>query len=58
MIWPVPELLAELSRTVTLAAGDTVFTGTPAGVSALEPGQGVRAHIEGLPDLEFRVVSN
>ncbi|NBD96033.1 MAG: FAA hydrolase family protein [Gammaproteobacteria bacterium] len=58
MIWPVPELLAELSRTVTLAAGDTVFTGTPAGVSALEAGQGVRAHIEGLPDLEFRVVSN
>lgn len=58
MIWPVSALLAELSRTVTLEAGDVVFTGTPEGVSALEAGQRVRAHIEGLPDLEFGIVSN
>ncbi len=57
MIWPVPELLAQLSRTVTLAAGDAVFTGTPAGVSALERGQRVRAHVEGLPELAFELVS-
>ncbi|WP_376696109.1 fumarylacetoacetate hydrolase family protein [Wenzhouxiangella sp. EGI_FJ10305] len=57
MIWAVPELLAQLSRTVTLAAGDAVFTGTPAGVSALDPGQRVRAHIEGLPELAFELVS-
>jgi len=57
MIWTVPELLAQLSRTVTLAAGDTVFTGTPAGVSALEPGQCVRAHVEGLPELAFKLIS-
>jgi len=57
MIWPVPELLAELSRTVTLGAGDAVFTGTPAGVAALGPGQRVRAHIEGLPVLDFSIRS-
>lgn len=57
MIWTVPELLAELSRTVTLEAGDVVYTGTPAGVSALEPGQRVRAHIEGLPVLDFEVIT-
>ncbi|WP_220336981.1 MULTISPECIES: fumarylacetoacetate hydrolase family protein [unclassified Wenzhouxiangella] len=57
MIWTVPELLAQLSRTVTLAAGDAVFTGTPAGVSALYPGQHVRAHIEGLPELAFELVA-
>lgn len=57
MIWTVPELLAELSRTVTLAAGDVVFTGTPAGVSALEPGQRIQAHIEGLPELDFSIRS-
>lgn len=58
MIWSVPDLLAELSRTVTLEAGDAVFTGTPAGVAALEIGSDVRAHIEGLPDLRFRIVSS
>lgn len=57
MIWPVPDLLAELSRTVTLEAGDAVFTGTPAGVSALEPGQRVRARIEGLPELHFELAA-
>lgn len=56
MLWPVGELLAELSGLVTLGAGDAVFTGTPAGVAALEPGQLVRAGIDGLPELSFRIV--
>ena len=58
MIWTVPELLAELSRTVTLEAGDVVFTGTPAGVSALEPGQRVSAGIDGLPELDFTLTDH
>ncbi|NBB94011.1 MAG: FAA hydrolase family protein [Gammaproteobacteria bacterium] len=57
MIWPVPELLAALSRTVTLEAGDAVFTGTPAGVAALEPGERVRAHVEGLPELDLTIAA-
>lgn len=57
MLWTVPELLAELSRVVTLGAGDAVFTGTPAGVGALAPGQQVRSCIEGLPALEFGISS-
>ncbi len=55
MIWPVAELLSRLSREVTLAAGDVVFTGTPAGVGPLLPGDRVRAAIEGLPMLEFAI---
>lgn len=58
MIWPVPELLAELSRTVTLEPGDVVFTGTPAGVSALTGGQRVRSNIEGLPGLQFSITKS
>ncbi|MEE4303132.1 MAG: fumarylacetoacetate hydrolase family protein [Wenzhouxiangella sp.] len=58
MIWPVPELLAQLSRTVTLAAGDAVFTGTPAGVSSLAPGQRVRARVAGLPELDFEILAS
>ena len=57
MLWSVPELLCVLSRTVTLSAGDVIFTGTPAGVAALMPGQSVQAGIDGLPGLSFRITA-
>ncbi|HSH26958.1 MAG TPA: fumarylacetoacetate hydrolase family protein [Wenzhouxiangella sp.] len=57
MICTAPELIAQLSRTVTVAAGDAVFTGTPAGVSALKPGQRIRARVEGLPELDFAMAA-
>ena len=38
MTWKVPEIIAELSTLWELAAGDLIFTGTPAGVGALERG--------------------
>ena len=53
MIWSVPEILAELSRLFTLKAGDLIFTGTPAGVGALQPGDRVTGGIEGLSDLSL-----
>lgn len=53
LIWGVPDLLAKLSRFYALQAGDLVFTGTPAGVAALHPGDRVAAHIDGLPLLAF-----
>lgn len=56
MIWPVAELLARLSREVTLHPGDAVFTGTPAGVSGLAVGDGVRVEIDGLSALNFEIV--
>jgi fumarylpyruvate hydrolase len=56
MLWSVTELLCVLSRTVTLAAGDVIFTGTPAGVAELRPGQSVQATIEGLSELSFRIM--
>lgn len=57
MLWAVPDLLIVLSRTMTLSAGDVVFTGTPAGVAALLPGQHVQARIDGLPELDFRMTA-
>lgn len=57
MIWSVGELLAQLSTEVTLRAGDVVFTGTPAGVGPLLPGDRIEARIEGLPPLEFSIVA-
>ena len=38
MIWNVPEIIWKLSEMVALEAGDIIMTGTPAGVSALQPG--------------------
>lgn len=43
MILPPPAIVAQLSRWFVLAPGDLIFTGTPAGVGPVEPGQPVVA---------------
>ena len=48
MIWPGPAIIAHLSRLVTLAAGDLIMTGTPAGVGALVSGQTCTVAIDSL----------
>jgi fumarylpyruvate hydrolase len=55
MIFRVPEILAALSRLFELAAGDLVFTGTPAGVGPLVPGDAFEATFPGLPALHGAV---
>jgi fumarylpyruvate hydrolase len=52
MIWSVPEILAELAGWFALQPGDLVFTGTPAGVGRLTPGDRVRAGVDGVGILE------
>lgn len=56
MIWKVPEIIAELSKLFELAPGDVIFTGTPAGVSAVRKGDTVECGIEGLGTLSVAVV--
>ena len=51
MIWPVPDVIAFASRSMALAPGDLIMTGTPAGVSAIVPGNSVRVEIAGLAPL-------
>lgn len=53
MIWSVPEIIAELSTWFELAAGDLIFTGTPAGVGPLQPGDHVRGGVDGIGELAF-----
>jgi len=48
MIWKVPEMIAYLSRLFTLAPGDLIFSGTPAGVGPVGRGDVMHAHIDGL----------
>lgn len=53
MIWSVPEIISELSTYFRLAPGDLLFTGTPAGVGPVQPGDRVTGHVEGVGVLEF-----
>lgn len=55
MIWSPEEILVRLFELFGLRPGDLVFTGTPAGVGPLQRGQVVRAEVDGLPSLAFRV---
>ena len=57
MIWTVPEVIAELSILFELKPGDLIFTGTPSGVGALNPGDRVEGGIEGLETLRHTIVA-
>jgi 2-keto-4-pentenoate hydratase/2-oxohepta-3-ene-1,7-dioic acid hydratase in catechol pathway len=63
MIFPIAELIEFISAAITLAPGDLIVTGTPAGVGVfrdppvfLEPGDRVRCEIEGIGTVENPVV--
>jgi fumarylpyruvate hydrolase len=51
MIWNVAEIIATLSTYVTLAGGDLIFTGTPAGVGPIRPGDRLHAALAGAEPL-------
>lgn len=54
-IWPVADVIAHLSASVTLAPGDLIMTGTPSGVGPIERGQQVAGGIDGIGELHFTV---
>jgi fumarylpyruvate hydrolase len=56
MIWTVPEMIALLSRLFTLAPGDLILTGTPAGVGPVVRGDALVSTVAGLPPLHTRIV--
>jgi len=55
MMWKVPEIIANLSTMVRLEAGDLIYTGTPAGVGRLIPGDMIEAGIDDLGTLRARI---
>ncbi len=56
LIWSVPEIIAELSCLFDLKPGDLIFTGTPAGVGPLRPGDRLEGGIDGLETLRNTIV--
>lgn len=51
LIWSVPEIIAELSTLFELAPGDLIYTGTPAGVGAIQHGDRLEGGVDGLDNL-------
>jgi fumarylpyruvate hydrolase len=57
MVWPIPDLIAEVSRYIKLEAGDLIFTGTPAGVGPVHKSDKLSATLEGFAQtLNIKIV--
>jgi fumarylpyruvate hydrolase len=56
LIWSIPEVIAELSTLFKLQAGDLIFTGTPAGVAAIQRGDKLHGGIDGIAELHVEIV--
>ena len=55
LIWSVPEQISYISQAVALAPGDLIFTGTPAGVGPMQPGDVVSGGVDGVDEFTFTV---
>ena len=56
MGWGTAEIIANLSRFVSLAPGDLIYTGTPAGVGPLLKGDRLVGMVEGVGGFAVKVV--
>jgi fumarylpyruvate hydrolase len=57
LIWPVPDIVSFISASITLAPGDLIFTGTPAGVGPVKAGETLTGGIEGVGTIEITIAA-
>ncbi len=55
LMWSVPELIADLSKYYRLQPGDLIYTGTPAGVGPVQPGDRIEGSIDGVGVIELTI---
>lgn len=55
LIWSVREHVSTLSKSMTLAPGDIVMTGTPAGVGSVVAGDVITGGVDGIGELEVKI---
>ncbi len=55
-IWNVPEALSYLSSLFEMFPGDLIYTGTPAGVGPVKPGDVMEGGIDGIGEIKITVV--
>ena len=58
LIFTFAELVADLSRFMTLEPGDVILTGTPAGTGVVQPGDVVEVTLEGAGSVTSTVVQS
>jgi 2-keto-4-pentenoate hydratase/2-oxohepta-3-ene-1,7-dioic acid hydratase in catechol pathway len=56
MVFKIPQLIEYITAVMTLEPGDVILTGTPEGVSPIQPGDQVEVEIEGIGVLRNPVV--
>jgi len=58
LIWKCSEIIAELSKLYLLKPGDLIFTGTPAGVGAVVPGDRLDAYVENVGSISIEITES
>ena len=56
MLFTVDEIIAHVSKYMTLRIGDLIFTGTPVGVGAVKAGDNIKARLGGHELLNFDIM--
>ena len=56
MIWSVPEQIEYLSHFYTIEPGDLIYSGTPAGVGPVQPGDELHASVDSVGELKVRII--
>lgn len=57
MIWPVPDIIAHLSKLFVLEPGDLIYTGTPAGVGPVAPDDQLEGGVDGVDQISIKIES-
>lgn len=55
MMFKINDIIAEVSKYITLKTGDLIYTGTPEGVSPVKIGDNLKAYFEGECLLDFDI---
>jgi len=55
LIWNIREIIADLSLFYHLQPGDLIFTGTPEGVGALQPGDRIEGSVAGVGEITLTI---
>jgi 2-keto-4-pentenoate hydratase/2-oxohepta-3-ene-1,7-dioic acid hydratase in catechol pathway len=56
MFFDIDTIIEYVSKFMTLKKGDLIYTGTPAGVGKIEPGDLYQGYLNGQKTLELRVL--
>lgn len=57
LIWSVPDVISTVSKAMRLMPGDLIYTGTPAGVGPVIPGDHITGGVAGLGEISLHIAN-